>query len=208
MGARLAVLRTLPHVDVQSGSPDTMEGRQTRPQSEQSNIQRNDLCKLVLIGDCCTGKSCVLSRFGGRKDFYSQYIATIGLDFSFRSVDLNDSQIKLLIWDTSGQERFRTIAREYCQESGGIIIFYDVGRKKTFDNVPYWVQEARKYGRPRVVLMIVGTKSDVIDKREVTYEAAKAFADEEDLLLFEVSAKDGTNTDLALITLVAKIKNH
>ncbi len=56
--------------------------------------------------------------------------------------------------------------------------------------------------------MIVGSKSDVIDKREVTYEAAKAFADEEDLLLFEVSAKDGTNTDLALITLVAKIKSQ
>ncbi len=128
--------------------------------------------------------------------------------FRLRSVDLNDSQIKLLIWDTSGKERFRTITREHCQESGGIIIFYDVGRKKTFDSVPYWVQVARKNGRPGAVLMIVGNKSDVMDKREVTYEAAKAFADEEDLLLFEVSAKDGTNTDLPLITLVAKIKNH
>ncbi len=118
------------------------------------------------------------------------------------SVSLDDSEIKLQVWDTTGPERFRAFYRRF----DGIVIFYDVGRKESFDSVPSWVQRARKYGRPDAMLMIVGTKIDVTDKREVTYEAAKAFADED--LLFEVSAKDGTNIDLALITLVANIKSQ
>ncbi len=186
-----------------------MGGRGSRQSRRPlQSIADYSMCKLMLIGDWATGKTCAWRQFADCSEFSNSYLPTIGADFTTRLVHLNDSLIKLHIWDTAGQERYRTITQIYFRGVEGIIIFYDVGRKETFDSVPYWVQEARSYGCPGAVLMIVGTKSDVTDKREVTYEAAKTFADEEDLLVFEVSAKDGTNIDLALITLVAKIKSQ
>ncbi len=98
--------------------------------------------------------------------------------------------------------------RRYYRGIQGVIIFYDASSQNTFDNVPYWIEEARKYGHSDVTLMLVGTKCDCSEKKVVTYETAKEFADENDILFFEVSARDETNIEFAVLTLVAEIRRR
>ncbi len=161
--------------------------------------------KVVLLGDIDTGKTSVLLWLA-RENFTELYIPTIGIDFTVRTVSLDEIQYKLQVWDTSGQERFRTITRAYYRGALGLVIFYDASRQNSFDNVPYWIEEARMHGHPDATLMLVGTKCDCSDEKEVAYETAKDFADGRNILFFEVSAKDETNIEFAVLTLVAEIR--
>ena len=109
------------------------------------------------------------------------------------------------MWDTAGNARFRTITRAYYRGAAGIIVTYSATKEETFDNVPYWIEEARKFGRPDIKLIIVGTGCDCKGKK-VDYVTAKDFADEHQLSFFEVSAKDGTNVELAFLTFIEEIR--
>ncbi len=185
-------------------------GRQTWAGGTQSSrlpspaMNRQNLYKVSLAGDLGTGKTSVHRRLGGQ--YHCVY--HVGGDFSVRYICLDDVQIKvsMLKLDTFGQERFGLAAAHY-RGALGIIIFYNALRKETFDNVPYWIEEARKYSHSHATtLMLVGTKCERSKEKVVTYETAKDFADKNDMLFFEVSAKDGTNIELALLTLVAEIR--
>ncbi len=159
--------------------------------------------KVVLSGDRYSGKSRVLSRLAG-ENFTESYIPTIMFDILMYTVSLDEIRYKLQVWDTYGQDRSRNSTHAYYQALG-IVIVYDASRQNSFDNVPCWIEEARKYGHPDATLMLVGTKCDS-EKKVVAYETAKELADENDSLFFEVSAKDETNIELALLTLVAEIR--
>ena len=164
----------------------------------------DELYKLLIIGDSNTGKSCLMNCFVG-DEFDDVYIPTIGVDFKVRSVVLDGVKIKLQVWDTAGDPRFRTITRAYYRGSTGIIVTYSVTKKESFQNVPHWIEEAKRFGRPDVNLIVVGTGCDRRE-REVDYFTARDFADEQQLSFLEVSAKDSTNVELAFLTLTQEIK--
>ncbi len=164
--------------------------------------------KVVLSGDTYSGKTSILQRLT-LEHFSKMYVPTVGITFRLHSVGLDEIRYKLQLWDQTGRPRkkFRTMtACTYYREAQGIIITYNALRQDTFDNVPYWIEEARKYGHPDATLMLVGTKCDWSEDKVVAYETAKEFADENDILFFEVSAKDGTNIECAVLTLVAEIR--
>ena len=163
------------------------------------------LYKLILVGDSATGKTSLMTGFAGG-DFYTHYIATIGIDFTTRIIGLDGSRIKLQVWDTAGNERFRTITQAYYRGAHGVIVVYDATKEKTYDNVPYWLEEVKKYASAEATVMLVGSKCDLTEEKVVDYRTAKDFADERGIMLMEVGAKDGTNVELAFLTLVAKIR--
>ena len=162
------------------------------------------LYKLILVGDGDTGKTSLMTGFAG-EDFSTNYVPTIGLDFTIHTIVLDGSRIKLQVWDTAGHQRFRTITQSYYRASHGVIVVYDATREKTYDNVPYWLEEMKKYARPEATVMLVGSKCDLPEEKMVDYRTVKDFADERGIMLMEVSAKEGTNVELAFVTLVAKI---
>ncbi len=165
------------------------------------------LYRIILIGDLDAGKTCTCGRFAGEDVCVYYYRGSIGLDFKIRNVNLDETWLRLQLWDMPGLG-FRSMTRAYLGYRGyhGIILVYDPTSQESFDNIPYWMEEARKNGHPDTVLMLVGGKSDLTEGKMVAYETAKDFADKNDIMFFEVSAKDGINTDLALMTLVAKIR--
>ena len=171
---------------------------------KKSYTRTHVLYKILIIGDSNTGKTCLLRCFTG-EEFSSVFISTIGVDFKIRTVEMDGAKIKLRVWDTGGNARFRTITRANCRGAAGIVITYSATKEETFDNVPYWIEEARKFGRPDVKLIIVGTGCDCKGKK-VDYITAKDFADEHQLSFLEVSAKDGTNVELAFMTLIGEIR--
>ncbi|KAI0628800.1 GTP-binding protein ypt1 [Trametes polyzona] len=164
------------------------------------------LFKLLLIGDSGVGKSCLLLRFA-EDSFTDSYLSTIGVDFKIRTIELEGKTVKLQIWDTAGQERFRTIAAAYYRGAHGIIMVYDVTEAETFSNVKGWIQEIEKYASEGVKKLIIGNKSDLVERKVVEYSAAKEFADSLSIPFIETSAKNSTNVEEAFSLMAKTIKD-
>ncbi|VDN30769.1 unnamed protein product [Gongylonema pulchrum] len=114
---------------------------------------------------------------------------TIGVEFGTRIIEVSGQKIKLQIWDTAGQERFRAVTRSYYRGAAGALMVYDITRRSTYNHLSSWLTDARNLTHPNTVIFLIGNKSDLDGQRDVTYEEAKAFADENGLTFLECSAK-------------------
>ncbi|TYI40478.1 hypothetical protein ES332_A02G165500v1 [Gossypium tomentosum] len=151
------------------------------------------LFKLLLIRDSGVGKSCLLLRFAD-DSYVESYISTIGVDFKIRTVKQDGKTIKLQNRDTAGQERFRTITISYYRGAHGIIM-----DQESFNNVKQWLSEIDRYASDNVNKLLVENKCDLTANKVVSYETAKAFADEIGIPFLETSAKDATNVEQAFM---------
>lgn len=125
---------------------------------------------------------------------------TIGVEFGARVVTVEDKQLKLQIWDTAGQESFRSITRSYYRGAAGALLVYDITRKETFDHMLSWLEDARAHSNSDMSIILVGNKADLEHRREVPREIGEAFAKEHGLLFLETSAKDNVNVDEAFLS--------
>jgi len=155
------------------------------------------LFKYILVGDTGVGKSCLLYQFSGKR-FEENTLTTVGVDFHPCMVKVNGKRVKLQIWDTAGQEKFRTITRSYYRGVAGVILAYDITRRSSFEALRSWVDDIREQtANPNVAIMLVGCKNDLESKREVSIDEGRAFADSHGLLFMETSAKTAMNVETA-----------
>ena len=110
-----------------------------------------------------------------------------------KNIVINNRVVRIQIWDTAGQEAFRSITRTYYKSSTCAFIVYDITDKKSFENVITWLNECRDMCYKDILICLIGNKSDLEGKRVISYEEGKNFADENNLLFFETSAKNGSN---------------
>jgi small GTP-binding protein len=163
------------------------------------------LVKLLLIGESAVGKSCLLLRFAENK-FQESFLSTIGIDFKVRHVEINDTKVKLQIWDTAGQEKFRTITKAYYRGAHGIMLVFDVTNVDTFTQTRQWINSIHENVTDPVAIILIGNKVDM-EGRKVTKEQAQALADEFKVEYFETSAKDGSNVESTFFHLATVILN-
>jgi len=162
------------------------------------------LFKYIIIGDTGVGKSCLLLQFTDKR-FQPVHDLTIGVEFGARMVTIDNRQIKLQIWDTAGQESFRSITRSYYRGAAGALLVYDITRRETFNHLTRWLEEARQNANSSMVIMLVGNKGDLDHKRQVTKEEGEKFAKENGLIFLETSAKTAANVEEAFINTATKI---
>jgi Ras-related protein Rab-2A len=153
--------------------------------------------KYIIVGDTNVGKSCLLLGFTDRR-FRADHDVTIGVEFGTRSVFVDDLPMKIQIWDTAGQESFRSITRAYYRGATGCLLVYDISRRETFEHVTQWLQDVRNGCSSKTIIMMVGNKSD-LPRRQVTYEEGARFAKENGLSFIETSAKTADNVDAAFL---------
>lgn len=162
------------------------------------------LFKYIIIGDTGVGKSCLLLQFTDKR-FQPVHDLTIGVEFGARMVNIDGRQIKLQIWDTAGQESFRSITRSYYRGAAGALLVYDITRRDTFNHLTRWLEEAKQNSNPNMVIMLIGNKSDLHMRRAVSFKEGEQFAEEHGLIFLETSAKTAANVEQAFIKTAEKI---
>ena len=169
-------------------------------------MSEDTVYKVLLLGDSSVGKTCFLLRYCD-KTFQEAHLSTIGLDYRLKSMTLNNEKnIKLQIWDTAGQDRFRALTKNYYKGANGIILIYDISATQTFENVKIWINNIKEEAKPNVIIYLVGNKIDLPpESRTITEEEGKKMANEYKLLFKEASAKLGTNVNEIFQELVEKI---
>ncbi|XP_061474108.1 ras-related protein Rab-43 isoform X2 [Rhineura floridana] len=161
------------------------------------------LFKLVLIGDASVGKTCLVQRFKTGA-FAERQGNTIGVDFTMKSLEIQGKRVK--IWDTAGQERFRTITQSYYRSANGAILAYDISQRGSFQSIPRWIEDVRKYAGSNIVQLLIGNKSDLSDLREVQLEEAQSLAEHYDITCaIETSAKDSSNVEEAFVKMATEL---
>ncbi len=161
--------------------------------------------KILLLGDSEVGKSCFLMRYS-ENVFIENYITTIGLDYKLKTVKLDTGKtIKVQLWDTAGQDKYRTIAKNYYKGSHGILLLYDITKQSSFDNIREWVRDIKEEVNEKAILFLIGNKIDMEDQRKIPKEKGVELAEEFKIPFFEASAKSGENVDEVFKALYNKI---
>ena len=153
----------------------------------------------------------MLLRFADNT-YTESFISTIGVDFvrlsqKIKTVDIEHKIFKLQIWDTAGQEKFRTITSSYYRGAHGIIVVFDVTNKDSFMNVSNWMNEITKYASDNVNKLLVGNKTDMTDRRVVSYEEAKELAESLGVEYIETSAKTAVGVEESFTKMTKSIKS-
>lgn len=168
------------------------EGVRAGEMSASSSVSPLAKYKLVFLGDQSVGKTSVITRFMYDK-FDNTYQATIGIDFLSKTMYLEDRTVRLQLWDTAGQERFRSLIPSYIRDSSVAVVVYDVSNRTSFLNTARWIEEVRTERGSDVIVVLVGNKTDLVDKRQVSIEEGDAKAREFNVMFIETSAKAGFN---------------
>ena len=159
--------------------------------ASESDKTENPEYKLIFLGDQSVGKSCILNRFMN-DTFTEDYQATIGLDFQTKKkVQIDNQDIHLLLYDTSGQEKFKSLIPMYTRNANIILLVYDITSQNSFNNLSNWLEDLINVKKEEVIFAVVGNKTDLEDNREVSAEEWKKFAEEKNFIFAEVSAKTG-----------------
>ena len=146
--------------------------------------------KLIFLGDQSVGKSSILNRFYQDK-FDPDYQATIGLDFHSKNTEINGTTVRLLLYDTAGQEKFKSLIPMYIRDANIILVVYDITIKDSFIHTEHWVNETKDLKRDDAIFVLVGNKIDLEDQRAITTKEAEDFANQKGFIFQEVSAKSG-----------------
>jgi Ras-related protein Rab-1A len=167
------------------------------------NEDFENIIELLLIGDQNVGKSNFIFRFTENK-FSESHQATIGIDVKVKNITIDNKVYKVQIFDTSGQEAYKSISRNYYLKVQGILLMFDLTNKFSFQNLENWIKEIYNI-RDKVPFMIIGNKCDLENKIEVNDDEVIQFGNKNDASYYKTSAKNGKNVDNAIINFVKQI---
>ena len=186
-----------------------METKEAENDTTEENIRVENLpedypqydlsFKLIFIGDSGVGKSCLTSK-AVKNTFEDYYQATVGFEFLTYNLKLNDKVIKMQIWDTCGQEIYKSLITNFYRNSSLAIVTYSIDNKESFVHAENWLNDLRSQANPDVRIFLVGNKADLEDQRKISKEQGEKYKEDQNLDLFmETSAKTGYNAKNVLI---------
>ena len=170
-----------------------------------SKENREITLKILTLGESTVGKSCIIRRYTDNK-FAFNFLTTIGVDFKSKYIDYEKFRVKVLLIDTSGQEKYRIIANNYYRSTDGILFVFDVSNKSSIEKMDYWIKQIQeKSSISTGSILVFGNKTDLINERQISTEEAQEFAKKFNLEYKEGSALSGAGINETIELLVDKI---
>ena len=160
--------------------------------------------KLLIVGDSSVGKTNFTSRFIENK-FNNSYMTTSGIDLQTADIEIKNKKVRIQLWDTAGQEKYKAITKNLFLKVMGAIIIYDITSEKSFINLKSWVQMIKEECGSHMQIIMVGNKSDLVEQRKVSEEDAMNYAKEQKIDYIETSCKTGENVKKAVVNLCESI---
>ena len=190
--------------DNQNNKETTNDKKNKKQQKSGYNINKQKLdFKVIVLGDIAVGKTSVIGRYI-TNTFSEVHKSSISCEFKKKKIEVDaDTEVNLQIWDTVGEERFLSVTKQYYNNSHGAMIIYDLTNRNSFTKMNKWINDVKDNAPKNIVIMIVGNKSDLTDKKVDLGEELNPF--KQNYMYLEVSAKNGTNVSLAFEDLTFKI---
>jgi len=165
--------------------------------------------KIITLGDGQVGKSSLILRYIDNS-FSTNYLSTIGVDSKYKKVNLNGKEIKVKIFDTAGQERFKSITSDYIRKANGMLLVYDITHKPSYDNIENWVNSLKEEPDQKMIpSVLIGNKKDLDEERVITEDEGKELAKRLEIEghFYETSCRTGENVQKAFSDLIEQIYN-
>lgn len=190
--------------DNQNNKEATNDKKNKKQQKSGYNMNKQKLdFKVIVLGDIAVGKTSVIGRYI-TNTFSEVHKSSISCEFKKKKIEVDaDTEVNLQIWDTVGEEKFLSVTKQYYNGSHGAMIIYDLTNRNSFTKMNKWINDVKDNAPKNIVIMIVGNKSDLTDKKVDLGEELNPF--KQNYMYLEVSAKNGTNVSLAFEDLTFKI---
>ena len=168
------------------------------------DVGNGEFIKIMTLGNSKVGKTNFIFKYT-ENIFHENHISTSGLDYKIKKMQINNKNYQLLLFDTAGQERYKSIALNVVKDAHGILLMYDITDKTTFDSIPNWIQNIKDLKGDDFPLILLGNKNDLEEERKISKEEGQKFADEIGIQFFETSNKTGINIQESGLALIKKI---
>ena len=163
--------------------------------------------KIITLGETEVGKSSFIIKYVEGK-FSSNYMSTLGLDFRQKKIELEDGkEINLQLFDTAGQERYKSISSNLIKKANGILLIYDISNKTSFNSIGKWMESIEEISSSNTIVILIGNKSDLEDERQVKREEGERTAKEYNIPFYETICKTGINIDEVFLRITKEILN-
>ncbi|XP_063784535.1 EF-hand calcium-binding domain-containing protein 4B [Pseudophryne corroboree] len=182
-------------------------GKETMPNEERVYCPPDRLFKIVMVGNSSVGKTSFLRRFC-EDSFYPGSSATVGIDYSVKTVTVDNCQVALQLWDTAGQERYRSITKQFFRKADGVIVMYEITSKDTFTAVRQWLTSVEEGAGDKIPILLLGNKTDIDKEREVPYGLGEQLSKDCSLIFYECSASSGHNVKESVLHLARILKEQ
>ena len=159
---------------------------------------------IMILGNSEVGKTSFILRFV-ENTFQSTYLSTVGIDFKVKNINLDNKEYKLILYDTAGQERYKSLAPNLIKKAFGIILVYDITNKSSFDSIPEIMEKVKEEKGNNFPMVLVGNKIDLEQRRDIEKEKGELLAEKNGIDFYEVSNKEGINIQEAGLAIVHKI---
>ena len=169
-----------------------------------SNHEKEEKLNLITLGNSAVGKTSYILKYT-ENNFQPVYLTTIGVDFKSKEITLNDKKYKIIFYDTTGEERFRSIAVNTVKNAHGIVLMYDITKKKTFEDISLWMKGIKEIKPDNFPIILIGNKCDLKEEREVKTTDGENLANEYNIGFYETSNKDGINIEESCLNLINRV---
>ncbi|KAM6096629.1 EF-hand calcium-binding domain-containing protein 4B isoform 2-T2 [Chlamydotis macqueenii] len=190
-----------------SSSREQPVRKETLSNEERISSVPDCLFKIIFVGNSSVGKTSFLRRFCEDR-FFPDTAATVGVDYTVKTITVDNTQVALQLWDTAGQERYQSITKQFFRKADGVIVMYDITAKDTFTAVKQWLISIEETTEENVPVLLLGNKTDNEKEREVPMRMGEHLAKDYNLIFYECSAYSGYNTKKSVLHLARILKEH
>ena len=170
----------------------------------EEDAESEERINIMTLGSMTVGKSSFILKYT-ENNFQEIYLATVGIDFKVKTLIIKDKQYKLFFYDTTGQEKYKSISLNVIKTAHGVVLMYDITNKSSFESIPDWISSIKEAKGDNFPMILLGNKKDLEKERQISIKEGEQLADENDIEFFETSNKEGTNINEAGLCIVNKI---